>query len=63
MKNKLQLVEEYCKANDLFYTSDKEDPIIQKLLKLILSEIEPNLSGPKRPQDLIPLSQMKESFP
>ena len=32
------------------------------LLKLTLSEIEANLSGPKRPQDLIPLSQMKKEF-
>src|SRR5699024_2034034 len=26
------------------------------------SDLEPNLSGPKRPQDLIPLSEMKQSF-
>ena len=31
-------------------------------MKLDLSEIEANLAGPKRPQDLIPLSKMKESF-
>ena len=35
---------------------------IQMLLKLILHTIEANLSGPKRPQDLIPLSNMKEEF-
>ncbi len=35
---------------------------ILMLLKLILSTIEPNLSGPKRPQDLIPLSKMKDEF-
>ncbi len=32
------------------------------LLKLILTEIEANLSGPKRPQDLVPLSDMQKSF-
>ena len=29
------------------------------LLKLILSDIVANLAGPKRPQDLIPLTEMK----
>ncbi len=58
----IKLVEEYSKANDLFYTPDKEDPTFTDLVHIDLSTIEPNLSGPKRPQDLIPLSVMKEEF-
>ncbi|MYL33269.1 aconitate hydratase AcnA [Pontibacillus yanchengensis] len=58
----IQLVEQYCKENDLFYTPDQEDPEFTDLVEIELSELEPNLSGPKRPQDLIPLSEMKESF-
>lgn len=58
----VKLVEEYCKANGLFYTTDSEDPNFTDVLEINLSEIEPNLSGPKRPQDLIPLSKMKEEF-
>ncbi|MCA1030188.1 aconitate hydratase AcnA [Bacillus timonensis] len=58
----IKVVEEYCKANGLFYTPDLEDPIFTDLVEIDLSEIEANLSGPKRPQDLIPLSMMKDSF-
>ncbi len=58
----VKVVEEYSKANGLFYTSDLEDPIFTNIVEINLSEIEANLSGPKRPQDLIPLSAMKESF-
>lgn len=58
----VQLVEKYLKENDMFFTVDKEEPIYTEIIELDLSEVEANLSGPKRPQDLIPLSQMKTSF-
>lgn len=58
----IALVKEYLQKNDLFYTPDQEDPKFTDLVEIDLSEIEPNLSGPKRPQDLIRLSDMKESF-
>jgi aconitate hydratase len=58
----IKLVETYCKKNNLFYTPDAKEPEFTKLIEINLSELEPNLSGPKRPQDLIPLSKMKESF-
>jgi aconitate hydratase len=61
-ENQVKLVEEYCKANGLFYTPDAVDPIFTDVVEINLSEIESNLSGPKRPQDLIPLSQMKSEF-
>ncbi|UTR10726.1 aconitate hydratase AcnA [Evansella sp. LMS18] len=56
------LVEQYCKANGLFYTPGSEDPRFSDVVEIDLSTIEPNLSGPKRPQDLIPLSAMKKSW-
>ena len=58
----IQLVEKYCKENDLFYTKDTPDPTYTKVIEIDLSEIEANLSGPKRPQDLIPLSQMQKAY-
>ncbi|WP_026570265.1 MULTISPECIES: aconitate hydratase AcnA [Sediminibacillus] len=58
----IALVEKYCKENNLWYSSDQPDPEFTELVEINLSELEPNLSGPKRPQDLIPLSKMKESF-
>lgn len=58
----IKVVEEYAKNNGLFYTADKEDPTYTKVVEINLADIEANLSGPKRPQDLIPLSQMKQTF-
>nr|WP_275419086.1 aconitate hydratase AcnA [Fervidibacillus albus] len=58
----VQLVKTYLEQNDLFFTPDKEDPVYTDVLELDLSTVEANLSGPKRPQDLIPLSKMKTSF-
>ncbi len=58
----IQVVKEHLTRNDMFFTPDKEDPVYTDVVEIDLSEIEPNLSGPKRPQDLIPLSKMKETF-
>ncbi|HEY4553024.1 MAG TPA: aconitate hydratase AcnA, partial [Bacillaceae bacterium] len=61
-EEQIQLVEKYLKDNDMFFTADKEDPVYKDIVEIDLSEIEANLSGPKRPQDLIPLSQMQKAF-
>ncbi len=61
-EEQLKVVEEYCKANGLWLTADSEDPIYTDVVEIDLSTIEANLSGPKRPQDLIPMSKMKEQF-
>ncbi|WP_050614901.1 aconitate hydratase AcnA [Bacillus testis] len=58
----IKVVEEYCKANGLFLSSQSVDPTYTDVVEIDLSSIEANLSGPKRPQDLIPLSMMKQSF-
>lgn len=58
----INLVEKYCKENSLWYSDDVKDPEYTQVVEINLSELEPNLSGPKRPQDLIPLSQMKKEF-
>ncbi|WEA41857.1 aconitate hydratase AcnA [Priestia aryabhattai] len=58
----IQVVEQYTKANGLFFTPENEDPIFTDVVEINLDEIEANLSGPKRPQDLIPLSQMQTEF-
>ncbi|MEC0584722.1 aconitate hydratase AcnA [Bacillus spizizenii] len=58
----IDVVEAYCRSNGLFYTPDVEDPQFTDVVEIDLSQIEANLSGPKRPQDLIPLSVMQETF-
>ncbi|MGY3716594.1 aconitate hydratase AcnA [Sutcliffiella cohnii] len=60
-EEQIKIVEEYCKANGLFFTTDA-NPIYTEVVEINLAEIEPNLSGPKRPQDLVPLSMMKDTF-
>lgn len=57
----IELVKTYLQENDLFFNPNVE-PEYTDVVELDLSTIEANLSGPKRPQDLIPLSKMKESF-
>ncbi|MDX8366959.1 aconitate hydratase AcnA [Cytobacillus sp. IB215665] len=61
-EEQVKVVEAYCKANGMFFTADAEDPIFTDVIEINLSAIEANLSGPKRPQDLIPLTNMKEAF-
>ncbi|RKQ37575.1 aconitate hydratase AcnA [Oceanobacillus halophilus] len=61
-EEQIQLVEKYCKANSLWYSPDQADPEYTEVVEINLSELEPNLSGPKRPQDLIPLSGMQDEF-
>ncbi|OEH55873.1 aconitate hydratase [Oceanobacillus sp. E9] len=58
----IALVEKYCKENDLWYDADQKDPEYTQVIEIDLSDLEPNLSGPKRPQDLIALSDMKKEF-
>ena len=55
-------VEAYTKAQGLFQTSDSVAPVFADIVELDLGSIEPSISGPKRPQDRIPLGESKESF-
>ncbi|KGL45150.1 aconitate hydratase AcnA [Listeria sp. SHR_NRA_18] len=61
-EKQVALVKEYLQHNELFFTPENVEPNYTSVVELDLSLIEPNLAGPKRPQDLIPLSKMKESF-
>lgn len=58
----IQVVKEYLVRNDMFFTVDKPEPTYTDIVNLDLSTIEASLSGPKRPQDLIKLSDMKKEF-
>src|SRR5690625_5011042 len=61
-EEQIELVEKYCKENDLWYDADQKDHEYTETVEINLSELEPNLAGPKRPHDLIPLSDMKKEF-
>ncbi|NLJ97639.1 MAG: aconitate hydratase AcnA [Clostridiales bacterium] len=61
-KEHIELVRTYLKKNNMFYDNSQEEPIYTEVIELDLSTVETALSGPKRPQDLIPLGSMKESY-
>ncbi|MEX0612063.1 MAG: aconitate hydratase AcnA [Pirellulales bacterium] len=58
----VDLVERYTKAQGLFRTDAAPVPKFTKVLQLDLSTVEPSLAGPKRPQDRVPLSNMKPAW-
>jgi len=55
-------VERYAKEQGIFRNPQTPDPEFTDVLELNLATVEPSLAGPKRPQDRVPLSQMKQSF-
>ncbi len=56
------LVEAYAKAQGLFRTDDMPDAEYTDVVHLDLGEVEPNLAGPRRPQDRVSLGAVKSSF-
>ena len=61
-KDRVALVAAYAKAQGLYHTKSKADPVFTDTLSLDLSTVEPSLAGPKRPQDRVPLSNVKAGF-
>ncbi len=57
----LKLVEAYCWAQGMWYQADSPDPVFSSQLKLDLSSVEASLAGPKRPQDRVALSGIKQA--
>src|SRR5580693_4509426 len=60
--DRVALVAAYAKAQGLYRTKTTPDPIFTDVLKLELSQVEPSLAGPKRPQDRIALKDVKQGF-
>jgi aconitate hydratase len=58
----VEIVERYTKEQGMFRTAATPDPDYSDYLELDLASVETSLAGPKRPQDRIPLSEMKDTF-
>ena len=58
----ITLIESYCKEQGLFRTKTTKDPIFNDTIQLDMSEVEPSMAGPRRPQERIPLSKIKKTF-
>lgn len=61
-KEQIQLIQDYLKAQELFGIPRKGMIDFTRDLELDLNAISPCVSGPKRPQDRIDLSCVKEQF-
>jgi aconitate hydratase len=57
----IKLVEDYCKAN-LLWRDDSANIKYSSVVELDLSTVVPTVSGPKRPQDKILVSEFKPKF-
>ena len=57
----IALVEEYAKKQGMWHDPSVE-PRFSQVVELDLSTVVPSISGPKRPQDRIALSDSKEAF-
>jgi aconitate hydratase len=58
----IENVKKYLTAQGLFHTSDTPVPKFTSSIELDLDTVEPALAGPKRPQDRVNLSEMKEHW-
>jgi aconitate hydratase len=60
-EDRIALVEAYAKANGMWRDSDYA-PVYTSTLELDMGTVEPAISGPKRPQDHVPLRSAAEVF-
>jgi len=61
-KEKTDLIQKYLEAQHLFGVPKKGEIEYTKVLELHLNHIVPSVSGPKRPQDRLPLKDLKAKF-
>jgi aconitate hydratase len=60
-KNQAEIVERYTKELGLFY-SGENDTEYSEVIELDLSNVEPSIAGPARPQDRIALKDLEKNF-
>ncbi|ULH15671.1 aconitate hydratase AcnA [Deinococcus sp. KNUC1210] len=62
LPDEVELVELYYKAQNMFRTDETPDPVFSSTIELDLGSVVPSLSGPKRPQDRVALTDMKAVY-
>jgi aconitate hydratase len=58
----IELVDAYAREQGMFHEPDATEPTYSDTLELDLSDVEPSIAGPKRPQDRVPLADAKQAF-
>ncbi len=61
-EKRIALVEAYSKAQGMYRSNDSADPVFSDIVELDLSSVVPSISGPKRPQDRVELSNAAQKF-
>jgi aconitate hydratase len=61
-KEVIERTEAYMRAQGLFHEPGMSEPEYTDTLELDLGSVVPSLAGPKRPQDRVPMSELKETF-
>jgi aconitate hydratase len=59
---RIALVESYARAQGMWRTAETPEPVFTDNLELDLSDVQPSLAGPKRPQDRVLLKDAKTAF-
>ncbi|MHB1414857.1 MAG: aconitate hydratase AcnA, partial [Chloroflexota bacterium] len=57
----VELVEAYMKQQGMFYSEASPEANYSEMLELDLATVQPSLAGPRRPQDRIPMSELKKA--
>ena len=60
--SRIALVEAYAREQDMFRQDGSGQASYTKTVELNLAAVEPSLAGPKRPQDRVPLKDIKPRF-
>ncbi|MDF2800694.1 MAG: citB [Anaerocolumna sp.] len=61
-EEQIDLIKEYLSINQMFLDKNSEEPVFTDVVEIDLNEIGPSIAGPKRPQDFIPLNEVKHNF-
>ena len=61
-EEQIKTVEQYARQQEMFRTDATPDPEFEAVLKLDLDSVEASIAGPKRPQDRIAVSAVKDAW-
>jgi aconitate hydratase len=61
-QEQIALVETYAKEQGLFHEPAAPDPVFSETIEVDLETVEPSIAGPSRPQDRVPVREVKRSF-
>ncbi|MCX7121525.1 MAG: aconitate hydratase AcnA, partial [Gammaproteobacteria bacterium] len=60
-KNTIELVQQYMKAQGMWHDENTIEPEFSDTIALNLSTVVPNVAGPKRPQDRVPVNALPKA--